>query len=313
MNIDTLNSEFGIEGAARFSEDRGGLTLLSLRTGGATAEVYLYGAHVRSYQPVAGRPVLWMSRASRFVGPSCDASGDGSFGKPIRGGIPVCFPWFGVHPTDRNLPNHGFVRLKMWNVASVERTESGALTAKLSTASDSETLRLWPHEFEASLLLTLSNDLAVSLEIRNAGASPFTMTEALHAYFAVSDIRMVTLHGLDGAEYVDKLFESDRRLRQRGAVRFTAETDRPYLDMPDACTIEDAGWGRTIRIEKSGSRSTVVWNPWIAKARRMEDFGDDEWTGMLCVETANALTDAVSLDPGAAHTMGMKVGVDHDG
>ncbi len=161
----------------------------------------------------------------------------------------------------------------------------------------------WPHRFRAVHRIEVGASLRMSLEVRNDGAEPFTFEEALHTYIGVSDIRQVTLTGLAGCDYLDKMSAGERRRQGEDPIRFTAETDRVYLDTQAACVIHDAGLRRRIQVSKEESDATVVWNPWIAKARAMADFGDDEWPGMLCVETANVGVHARILQPGAAHTM----------
>ena len=151
--------------------------------------------------------------------------------------------------------------------------------------------------------MAVGPSLSLALTVRNPGPLPFTFEEALHSYFAVSDVRRVLLHGLEGVGFVDKTAAGARRPGEPGPIAIAAETDRVYLGADTGVTIEDPGWGRRIVVSKSGSRTTVVWNPWVAKAKAMPDFGDDEWTGMVCVETANALDDAVSLAPGESHTL----------
>jgi glucose-6-phosphate 1-epimerase len=297
MIIEQLNERHGIAGAALFAPGSGGLPKFALSREGSTAEIYLHGAHVTSYVPAAGKPVLWMSGKSWFEP-----------GKPIRGGIPVCFPWFGRPADAGDVPAHGFVRLSEWHVESISKSDD-AVEAVLSTSSGVATHEWWPFDFAASLTVTLAENLTVALEVKNTGSAPVTFTEALHSYFAVSDIRLASIEGLDGAEYIDTLLEREDTLVQRGDIRFTSEIDRPYLDTEATCTIDDPILGRRIEVRKSGSSTTVVWNPWIAKSRRMEDFGDDEWTGMVCVETANARKNAVTVDPGRKHRMAVTISV----
>ena len=265
---------------------------MNIESDGGSAEVYLSGAHVTAFQPRDEDPVLWMSKKSAFVE-----------GKAIRGGVPICFPWFGAHPGDATLPSHGLVRQRPWSVESVAKLANGAVEATLSISSDSDTLKVWPHEFRLVFSVVVSDMLSVTLEVHNPGPNSIAVTDALHSYFAVSDVRSVELHGLDGFQYIGKLRESEGPIIQRGPIRFVSETDRPYLSTTDSCTINDTGMNRSIVIHKRGSLSTVVWNPWIYKAKRMPDFGDEEWMGMLCVETANVLRNEISIPAGASHSM----------
>ncbi len=269
-----------------------------IANGHATATVALHGAHVMAFRPHGQRPVLWVSAESAFR-PD----------KAIRGGIPVCWPWFADHPTDPRKPPHGFVRAAMWDVAGAEPGGNGATQIRFRIADDEHTLALWPHRFELELVVSVGTALRVDLVIRNTGDAPFTSGGALHSYFAVADVENVEIYGLDGRIYVDKVDRLARKV-QHGPVRIGAETDRVYLDTTSECVIDDPGWRRRIGISKTGSRSTVVWNPWREKAAGMADFGDDEYPRMVCVETANAGDDVVSIPPSGEHVLSTTITVE---
>jgi D-hexose-6-phosphate mutarotase len=277
---------------ARLEKGPGGLDRLALHAAEGEALVYLQGAHVARFQPKGGKPVLWMSAASRFEA-----------GKPLRGGVPICFPWFGPKAGSPDAPLHGFARILPWAVADVVREMDGGLRAVLELTAEAAARGGFPRELSLSLAVTVSRSLRMELTVRNVDSAPVTFEEALHSYFAVSDVRQVRVHGLEGIAYVDKTAAMARRPGESGPVAIAAETDRVYLGAKGTVTIEDPGWKRRVVVGKTGSSTTVVWNPWIAKAKAMPDFGDDEWTGMLCVETANAMDDAVTLAPGASHVM----------
>jgi glucose-6-phosphate 1-epimerase len=277
---------------ARVEAGPGGLERLTLDAGAGVAQVFLHGAHVTHYQAHGERPVLWMSRESRYES-----------AKPIRGGVPVCFPWFGPKPGAPDAPPHGFARIRPWQLRSVAPEPEGRLRAVLELVSDESTRLFFPHDLRVSLDVVVGPSLSLALSVHNAGPLPFTYEEALHSYFAVSDVRQCRIAGLEGTGFVDKTSADVRRPGEAGPIVVAAETDRVYLGTSSTVGIEDLGWARRITIAKSGSRTTVVWNPWIAKAKAMPDFGDDEWPGMVCVETANAMQDAVTLPPGASHTL----------
>ncbi len=277
---------------ARLEKGPGGLDRLALHAAEGEALVYLQGAHVALFRPKGERPVLWMSAESRFEA-----------GKPIRGGVPICFPWFGPKAGSPEAPLHGFARILPWAVASVEREAGGSLRAVLELSADAAARGGFPRELSLSLAITVSRSLRMALTVRNVDSAAVTFEEALHSYFAVSDVRQVRIRGLEGVPYVDKTAAMARRSGEGEPVAIAAETDRVYLGARGAATIEDPGWRRRIVIGKSGSATTVVWNPWVAKAKAMPDFGDEEWTRMVCVETANATDDAVTLAPGASHVM----------
>jgi glucose-6-phosphate 1-epimerase len=229
--------------------------------------------------------------------------------KAIRGGIPVCWPWFADHPTDPRKPAHGFVRAAAWDVVAAEPGGKDATQIRFRIADDERTYALWPHRFELELVVSVGAALGVDLVIRNTDEAPFTSGGALHSYFGVGNVEDVAIHGLDGRTYVDKVDRLERKV-QHGPVRIGAETDRVYLDTTTECLIEDPGERRRIRITKAGSRSTVVWNPWREKAAGMSDFGDDEYLRMVCVETANAGDDVVAIPPSGEHVLTTCIGVE---
>lgn len=276
----------------RIETGPGGLERLVLRAEEGEAHVFLQGGHVSHFLPRGERPVLWMSRESRFEA-----------GKPIRGGVPICFPWFGPKAGSPEAPLHGYARLLPWTVAGVTREATGALSAVLELSAGAAARGGFPHELALSLSVSVGRSLRLALSVRNQDGAPARFEAALHSYFAVSDVRQVRVSGLEGQGFVDKTAAGARREGEAGPIAITGETDRVYLGATATVTIDDPGWARRIVVAKTGSATTVVWNPWIAKAKAMPDFGDDEWTGMLCVETANAMDDAVSLAAGATHVM----------
>ena len=292
-------SAIPLPSGATLQAGRGGLPCLGIDTPACTGEIHLHGAHVTAWQPHGHGPVLWMSRHSAFEP-----------GRPIRGGIPVCFPWFGPHPSDPSRPPHGFARLSPWTLDRVERRIDDAVAVTLSLRTGADDLRHWPHPCALTLEATFGRQLVVALSIRNDGDSPCMFQEALHTYFAVGDVRQVAIEGLAGTTYVDKVRGGERFRQDAAPIGFTGETDRAYLDTESTTVIDDAAQGRRIAVEKQGSRTTVVWNPWIAKAKAMPDFGDDEWPAMVCVETANALDNAVTLAPGDGHRLQASIRVE---
>jgi glucose-6-phosphate 1-epimerase len=274
----------------------GGLQLLDVSTSLAEAKLYLQGAHLAAWTPAGHDPVIWMSKATRY-----------EKGQPIRGGIPICFPWFGAGREPGMAPAHGYARRAPWELVGAEDS-AGTVTLTLRL-TDAEVAGLagfatWPNAFELSCVVTVGSELSVDLTVHNTGSDEYSFEEALHAYFQVGDVAQVTVGGLDSCRYVDKTAAGAGPdvATQEGRVAFTGETDRVY-DAKGTATIHDPVMSRTITVHKEGSANTVVWNPWTAKASAMADFGDDEWTSMVCVETANALDDAITLAPGQRHTM----------
>lgn len=257
---------------------------LDISTATATAEIYLYGAHVANYQPVGQPPVLFLSKKS-FIEP----------GKAIRGGVPLIFPWFGPRA---GFPAHGFVRTAEWSLESLTMND-GDVNVVLSFTSNDATLAAWPHEFVIRHRITVGDSLGMILEVENTSGAPFTYEDALHTYFTVADALEVNVSGLDGAEYLDGV-DAGQRKRQAGSIRIERETDRLYLNTTTTCTVDDPSLRRRIVVEKSGSNSTVVWNPWEGKGMSLADLAE-EWPQMICIETVNARENAITLAPGERH------------
>ena len=299
QNIRDLNERFAIPGCLTFEAITGGLPVARVRNAYASATVALHGAHVTAFQPHGQRPVLWMSARSRFEA-----------GAPLRGGIPICWPWFGPHPHDPAVPSHGFARISEWEVAGAEALDDGATRIELKLGDTAASHRLWPWAFDLRLRVRVAADLRVELTMRNTGDQTMTCSSALHSYFAVSDVTAVRVLGLQKCRFLDTVPTPPAEGIQDGPVTVGKETDLVYPDTEAECVLEDPGLARRIRIAKEGSRSTVVWNPWAAKAARMPDFGDDEYPGMLCIETANAETDTRQIAPGGQHRLAAVIRVE---
>ena len=299
QSIDGLTERFAITGAVSFDAGRGGLPRIVVTTPAAEAHVYAHGAHVTHYQPAGHEPVLFVSRQSSF-----------EHGKPIRGGVPICFPWFAVNENMPDAPSHGFARTRPWQVSSAQCVDGGAVELKFLLTGNEDTRAWWPHDFELQFIVTVGAELTMSLELRNDTQTALSCEQALHTYFAVADARSVSIHGLGNCTFFDKVDGGARKRQPDEPITFTGETDRIYQDTEADCVLEDPSMGRRIINSKSGSRSTVVWNPWQQKAAAMGDFGDDEWPGMVCIETANAGQFAVTLEPGRTHSTTARIGVE---
>jgi len=266
-----------------------GLKALRLRASGSEALIYLHGAHLASFRTSEHGELLWMSEQAVYAP-----------GKPIRGGVPVCFPWFGAHGTRSDLPAHGFARTNEFHFEGSE-VRGDNVVAELSLASNAGTLPLFPHAFKARLRLSVGRELSLAFEVENTDQGAFDYELALHTYLGVSDVRNVELLGLAGATYDDKVSGARGALQGDEPVRFVAETDRVY-DSSARVSVLDSARKRRLVIDKTCSATSVVWNPWTDKAKRMSDFGDDEWPGMLCVETANTGPHRITLLPETRHT-----------
>lgn len=288
-----LNTQFGIDGQLGFREDASGLIVAEISNVQATASLCLQGAHLMAWQPRSqSTPVVWLSRDAKLA-----------VGKSIRGGVPVCWPWFGAHASEPSFPAHGFARATPWQVVETGTEQNGATRLTLRLLENEKTRVQWPHDARLELTVIVGETLRMELSTENTGKSAIAITEALHTYFKISDIGAVRVSGLAGCDYWDKVGDSTLK-KQDGLIKFSDETDRVYINTAAECIIEDDQLKRRIRASKSGSLSTVVWTPWTAKAERMGDLGQpDGWRGMLCVESANALENAVKIAAGAKHTL----------
>lgn len=290
-----LDKRFSIPGKATVTEGNGGLSTVRVTTEQSSGEVYLLGAQVTRWKPVGAQEVLWVSQHSLFT-----------VGKAIRGGVPVCFPWFGGKADDPKAPSHGFVRNREWQLDSISAID-GLVTVSLITRSDDSTKQWWPADFELRLNAHFGAQLELDLQLTNTGTQSLRAEEALHAYFTVGNSREIAIGGLDSTDYLDKT-DGNSRKTQSGSVRISSETDRVYLGTAHSIEILDPVLNRRIVIEKTSSRNSVVWNPWIEKARALSDFGDDEWPRMVCVEPSNVGTNSVELATGQQHTMSVRIG-----
>lgn len=267
-----------------FEVGAGGLTKATIETAVSRGELYLHGAHVTSWQPVGHEPVLWMSRHSNFAP-----------GKAIRGGVPICFPWFGSHPSDPSAPAHGYARITEWELTAAGVTEDDSIGLTLQTH-----IEPFGVDFRVEFGRVLTMALTTALPLGAAIAPRFE--DALHTYFSVGDIRQVSIAGLETSSYIDKVDNASEKAATAVPIEFSGETDRVYLQTEAPCVLADRVHNRRITVSKSGSKSTVVWNPWINKSQRMSDFGDNEWPEMVCIETANIGSSAIVLAPGQSHT-----------
>jgi len=295
MNPSALRS-FEIPGIATFVEGAGGLTALDIATPAAHGRIYVHGAHITAWTPTGAAPVLFTSRESLFAP-----------GKAIRGGVPICFPWFAARAGHPKSPAHGFVRTSEWAIEALVAEPDGSVSVAFIFTNDDATQAHWPHAFFARFTVRMGATLEMALTVNNLDPAPITYEAALHTYFCVSAIQAVEITGLEGATYIDKVEAFAEKQQPAEPLRFFGETDRVFPGTTATCVLKDPGLNREIVVEKSDSATTVVWNPWIAKAAAMADFADDEWPGMACIETANAGPDSITLAPGTSHTMTAKI------
>ncbi len=300
MTLDESNTFAELPGVELTTEH--GLPAVRISTEIASGLVYLQGAHVAAWTPAGHGPVIWMSENAVYAK-----------GKALRGGIPICFPWFGAHPEYKQYPAHGFARTRDFAYNGARRTEDGGSQLELVLHNDAQTEALFPFAFSARLRVAFGKTLGLELLVSNRSEEPFSFEEALHSYFCVADVEQVSVLGLQGASYADKVQSMARFTESASELSLKGETDRVY-DSVATCTIRDPKAGRGLRIEKADSAATVVWNPWAEKAAQMSDLGADAWPRMLCVESANVGTSRILLGPGESHTLrvGVSVHASHD-
>ncbi|MDH5657176.1 MAG: D-hexose-6-phosphate mutarotase [Spirochaetia bacterium] len=289
-SIEELKNNFKLP-SVQFVEENG-IILIDVNNPSCTARISMQGAHLMFWKPSdQEKPVIWLSEDAKIAP-----------GKSIRGGIPVCWPWFGPHENNDSFPAHGFARTVPWELLTADE-ENSVTRLKFRLIDDESFKNQWPHTVILDLTISLGNTLQVDLATTNSGRTDFVIGEALHTYLEIGDIENISVEGLDKAEYIDKVDQHSRK-KESGEIRFASEVDRVYLNTTSECSILDSILKRKIRISKSGSMSTVVWTPWQEKADKMGDMGKDNgWKKMVCIESGNALDNCKKIAPGERHTL----------
>jgi glucose-6-phosphate 1-epimerase len=285
--LTALQKQFSSCTDITFTQSVNGMIILHIKNKQASASICLQGAHILSFQPNNQEPVIWLSKDA-VVAP----------GKSIRGGVPICWPWFGAHSSDSSLPAHGYARTSDWQFIQVQSLADGRTELEFEFSYSPS----FPLPLSARYTVTIGTELELKLISTNVSDKPLQLTNALHTYFQVGDVRDIRIHGLDGCEYIDTLVQN-ARYTQKAAVMIDQEVDRIYLNTPRVIEIQDPVLNRRLLIHSRNSHSAIVWNPWIAKSKRMGDLGKDGYLNMLCIETANAADDTVTLAPKAQHQL----------
>ena len=294
MDLAQLNENFAIPGVLSFHQTPTGLAYASVTTPHATATIYLQGAHLAAWQPTGEQPVLFLSRKSDFEP-----------GKPIRGGVPIAFPWFATRHDGKTGPSHGFARIQDWTLAFAALAGDDLhLTFTLGPTEMSRELGF--DHFRVAYQVIVGRTLTLQLTVANDAKTPLVFEEALHTYYSVVDVHETTVTGLEPTPFIDKTEHMLEKPAANAPLTFTGPTDRVYLNTAATCVIDDGAGRRRITVAKTNSNTTVVFNPWKA----LPDLGPDEWHEMLCVETVNAAANTVTLAPGEAHTMQAHISVE---
>jgi glucose-6-phosphate 1-epimerase len=300
MNLQHLIHNYAIPGVLAFEETEHGLIRASVTSVACTAEIYLQGAHLVQWQPAGHKPVLFLSERSSFLP-----------GKAIRGGVPIIFPWFGARTSTQYCPrtdgpSHGFARTSEWRFAAAEiNGDDVHLTLTLDPSDTTSSLGY--DGFHLTYKLVIGAELDLQLTVDNQSETTMLFEEALHSYFMVGDVNQITISGLADTEFLDKTDGLKRKRQQESVLSLTGETDRPYLDTEASIDLDDPILKRRITVEKVNSKTTVVWNPWSELTAKLADMSPDGWLRMTCIESANALNNAVILSPGDRHTMHARV------
>jgi glucose-6-phosphate 1-epimerase len=300
VNLKHLIDNHTIPGVLSFHETEHGLIRVSVKNTVCAAEIFLQGAHLTQWQPSGHKPVLFLSDRSAFLP-----------GKAIRGGIPIIFPWFGARTANQfsprtDGPSHGFARTSEWQLAAADANDD-VVHLTLTLGPSDVTRSLGYDHFHLTYKLSIGAQLDLQLTVKNQSGIPMSYEEALHSYFMVGDVRQVTINGLANTEYLDKTDDFKRKRQQEALLRLTGETDRPYLNTEASVNVDDPVFMRRITVEKQNSQTTVIWNPWSELTAKLADMSADGWQRMTCVETANAVDNAVLLGPGEQHTMHTRV------
>ena len=292
-----LNQAFAIEQnhtQLRIENDIGEFPIIHLRNAHAEARISLYGAQILHYKPHdTAHDVLFLSDKAIYQS-----------GKAIRGGAPICWPWFGADPDNQGRPAHGFARNRLWQLSTTESLNDDATRVVLRLNDSPDTLALWPYHFQLELEIVVGKTLKLSLSTHNLSDQPMTISQAIHTYFTVADIAQTEVYGLEQLHYMDKSKAGQNALRmQDGSIKVKQEVDRIYLNSPSEIEIHDQAWQRCLRIHSSGSQSTVVWNPWIEITANMIDLNNDDYQRFICAETANVADDTAIIAPNASHRL----------
>ncbi|QDU35301.1 Putative glucose-6-phosphate 1-epimerase [Poriferisphaera corsica] len=282
QSIEDLNEYFSIDDVLRFEIGEGGLTRAVITHNLCKGELYLHGAHISRFQPSGFADILFLSSNSQYEAD-----------QPIRGGVPIVFPWFGPNKHDNNLPMHGYARTMEWQMARADYHSSKLVLE----------LKAYIAPFELQYFVAFSEHLTMTLRVNNPTDEVHQFEEALHTYFSVGDITKVTIRGLEYDSFINKIDHFRIHEGESNPITITGETDRVYIDTAGTSEIVDPTLRRRIFIDKHHSKSTVVWNPWIDKSQRMTDFKDDEWKQMVCIESANVDKNIVQLQPHRFHEM----------
>jgi glucose-6-phosphate 1-epimerase len=292
MNIQQLNADYGIADKVSFVAGQGDFPLIKISNEYAEAIISIYAGQVLSFKPVGQtEDMMFLSSQAYYQA-----------GKAMKGGTPICWPWFGPDPEGKGRASHGFVRDRLWQLRDVISTQDGATQVTMGLMDTPETRAIWDYSFDFAIVVTVGQDLRIKLVTRNTGSESFAITQALHTYFKIGDINQVKVLGLEDKTYLDKVNHGERRT-QSGEVTFSGECDRIYLDVSPTLTIADQALNRQIIVTATNSKTAIVWNPGVNISAKMADLGDRDFEHFICVETANAANEIINIPAGGRYEM----------
>jgi len=292
QSLQQLKQQFAIDGQLHFDYNAAGVMMANITNSFATFSLSLYGAQVLSYRPINELDDVFFLSDKAVYGN----------GKAIRGGVPICWPWFSDDAANLGMAPHGFARNQQWDVIAAKANQSGSTEIRLALSHTEDSLTIWPYEFKLVLDVIVGETLQMTLTTENVGKMPFTITQALHTYFNVSDVQNIQIIGLDGMQYLDKVTDFSEK-SQHGEITITDEVDRVYLDPPSRVILSDPDFGRDILITSTGNKTLVVWNPGAETVQRLSDLDTDNYKDFICIETANAKVDRVQVAAGQQHIL----------
>ncbi|MDX8398477.1 MAG: D-hexose-6-phosphate mutarotase [Mariprofundaceae bacterium] len=288
-HIKSLKQSWEIPDIVTISAVEANLPVINIHNEYADARISLQGAHITHFKPKHEKDMIWISDDATYAP-----------GKSLRGGIPICWPWFGPHASNSDLPGHGPARTVDWEITHCQQQSDGRTSIKLEMVQRPELQEMYGQELHVQIHIIIGTTLQISLITKNLGTENFTLSQAFHTYFYISNIKEVHVEGLEGCQYIDKI-DSAKLKEQQGSLNISQETDRIYLSTPEQLRVIDPGFNRAIKIQNQHSASAIVWNPWIETAEKMGDLGEQGYLNMLCVETANAASDSVQLKAGESY------------
>jgi glucose-6-phosphate 1-epimerase len=298
MNIQQLNTDYGIADKVSFVAGQGDFPLIKVSNEYAEATISVYAGQVLSFKPVGQTEDAMFLSGQAYYQP----------GKAIKGGAPICWPWFGPDPENKGRASHGFVRDRLWQIRDVVSTQAGATQVTMGLVDTPETRAIWNYSFDIAIVITVAQVLTIKLVTHNTGTEAFAITQALHTYFKIGAINQVQVLGLENKTYLDKVDHGQEKT-QSGAITFAGECDRIYLDVPATLTIVDPALNRQIIVTAANSKTAIVWNPWAEIAAKMADLGDRDYENFVCVETANAANEIINIPAGGQYEMSAQYAV----